>query len=74
MFRACQLAKLGVYLTWSPRAGLTDADRNCMSNVRDEGLSYELAAYKLAFLMNESRRRKLSGISLKEDSHAALKS
>src|SRR3954452_8975670 len=63
---------LGVYVTWNPRAGLTDADRNCISNVRDEGLSYELAAYKLAFLMNESRRRKLSGITLKEDSQAAL--
>lgn len=58
---------LGVYLTWQPRPGLTDADRNCISNIRSEGLSYEWAAHKLMFLMNEARRRKLSGVHLKED-------
>jgi ethanolamine ammonia-lyase small subunit len=57
---------LGAYLTWQPRAGRTDAERNCVSNIRAEGLSYELAAHKLQFLMNESRRLKLSGIQLKE--------
>ena len=58
---------LGAYLTWNPHRGLTDADRNCLSNIRKEGLSYEIAAHRLAFLMNESKRRKLSGVSLKED-------
>jgi ethanolamine ammonia-lyase small subunit len=58
---------LGVYLTWNPHVGLTDADRNCISNIRTEGLSYVAAANKLVFLMNESRRRKLSGVRLKED-------
>ncbi len=58
---------LGVYLTWNPHPGLTDADRNCISNIRNEGLSYAVAAHKLAFLMNESRRRKLSGFALKEN-------
>jgi ethanolamine ammonia-lyase small subunit len=57
---------LGVYLTWQPRPGRTDAERNCISNIRAEGLSYELAAHKLLFLMNESRRLKLSGVQLKE--------
>jgi ethanolamine ammonia-lyase small subunit len=57
---------LGVYLTWQPRLGRTDAERNCISNIRAEGLSYELAAHKLLFLMNESRRLKLSGVQLKE--------
>jgi|SRR5579864_932709 len=57
---------LGVYLTWEPRPGRTDAERNCISNIRSEGLSYELAAHKLLFLMNESRRLKLSGVQLKE--------
>jgi ethanolamine ammonia-lyase small subunit len=61
---------LGVYLSWNPRAGLTDADRNCISNVRAEGLSYAAAASKLVFLMNESRRRKLSGVALKEGAKA----
>jgi ethanolamine ammonia-lyase small subunit len=57
---------LGIYLTWHPRPGRTDAERNCISNIRAEGLSYELAARKLLFLMNESRRLKLSGVKLKE--------
>jgi ethanolamine ammonia-lyase small subunit len=58
---------LGAYLTWDPRPGRTDADRNCVSNIRTEGLSYALAAHKLHFLMRESRQRKLSGVALKEN-------
>lgn len=58
---------LGAYLTWQPRPGRTDAERNCVSNIRAEGLNYAAAAHKLRFLMNESRRRKLSGVQLKED-------
>lgn len=57
---------LGVYLTWQPRPGRTDAERNCISNIRAEGLSYAAAVHKLLFLMNESRRLKLSGVRLKE--------
>jgi ethanolamine ammonia-lyase small subunit len=63
---------LGIYLTWNPRPGRTDAERNCISNVRAEGLSYTLAAHKLLFLMNESRRLKLSGVPLKESARALL--
>jgi ethanolamine ammonia-lyase small subunit len=58
---------LGAYLTWQPRPGRTDAERNCVSNIRAEGLSYAVAAHKLLFLMNESRRLKLSGVRLKEN-------
>jgi len=58
---------LGIYLTWDPRPGRTDAERNCISNVRTEGLSYEVAVQKLLFLMREARARKLSGVALKED-------
>ncbi|MBV9264554.1 MAG: ethanolamine ammonia-lyase subunit EutC [Acidobacteriaceae bacterium] len=61
---------LAIYLTWNPRPGLTDAARNCISNIHDDGLSYPVAAHKLAFLMHESRRRKLSGVELKEDAKA----
>lgn len=57
---------LGAYLTWQPKPGRTDAERNCVSNIRPEGLSYAAAAHKLRFLMNESRRLKLSGVKLKE--------
>lgn len=63
---------LGVYLTWHPRPGRSDAERNCISNVRAEGLSYAVAAHKLLFLMTESRRLKLSGVRLKEDAPPSL--
>lgn len=57
---------LGVYLTHGPRVGKTDADRNCLSNVRVAGLSHATAAHKLRYLLEESRRRALSGVALKE--------
>jgi ethanolamine ammonia-lyase small subunit len=63
---------LGVYLTWDPRRGRTDAERNCISNVRNEGIPYAAAAHKLHFLMREARIRKLSGIALKEDAALPL--
>jgi ethanolamine ammonia-lyase small subunit len=57
---------LGIYLTWDPRPGRTDAERNCISNVRPEGLPYDVAAHKLLFLMRESLRRRISGVGLKD--------
>jgi ethanolamine ammonia-lyase small subunit len=58
---------LGIYLTWDPRPGRTDAERNCISNVRPEGIPYALAAHKLYSLMESSRTRRISGVQLKED-------
>jgi len=63
---------LGVYLTWSPKPGRTEAERNCISNVRPEGLPYDLAAHKLIYLMTEARQRKLTGIDLKENAGPTL--
>ena len=57
---------LGLYLTWNPKVGLTDASRNCISNVRSEGLSYEEAVKKTMYLLKESRRLELSGVNLKD--------
>ena len=57
---------LGIYLTWQPRTGRTDAERNCISNIHGDGLSYRMAAHKLQFLINEAVRRQLSGVALKE--------
>lgn len=59
---------LGVYYTFEPKSGKHDALRNCISNVRKEGLSYEEATHKLMYLLLESDRRRLSGVELKDES------
>ncbi|MFT3731371.1 MAG: ethanolamine ammonia-lyase subunit EutC [Hyphomicrobium sp.] len=58
---------LGVYITFSPRVGLKDADRNCISNVRQRGLSYEEGAFKTAWILREAFRRGLTGVNLKDE-------
>lgn len=61
---------LGAYLTYlgaANRPGLTDADRNCVSNIRPEGLPYAFAVQKLLYLLTEIRSRKLSGVGLKDE-------
>jgi ethanolamine ammonia-lyase small subunit len=62
---------LGAYLTWAPRAGRADSERNCVSNIRPEGLAPAAAAARLAWLVRESRRRRVTGIALKDDSEVA---
>ena len=65
---------LGIYATWAPHARRTDAERNCISNIRAEGLSYSEAAYRLGWLIEEAFKRQLTGVALKDDSErAALK-
>lgn len=63
---------LGAYLTYAPRPGLTDERRNCVSNIRPEGLDYELAAAKLFWLLGEMKTRRLSGVELKDEMPAGL--
>tara|TARA_R110002153_G_scaffold18021_3_gene63058 strand:- start:116688 stop:117575 length:888 start_codon:yes stop_codon:yes gene_type:complete len=61
---------MGLYLTWAPRIGLNDSSRNCISNVRPQGLIYSAAVQKAIYLLRESRRLKLSGVNLKDRSTA----
>ena len=60
---------LGAYITWEPGPGRTDAERNCISNIRAGGLSYIDAAAQLSYYLTEARRRRLTGIALKDGSH-----
>lgn len=58
---------MGLYLTRDPKPGLTDEARNCISNVRPEGMSYDRAAHKLVYLITEARKRGYSGVELKDE-------
>jgi ethanolamine ammonia-lyase small subunit len=63
---------LGAYLTFAPRPGLTDAERNCVSNIHRAGLGYDEAAFRIAWLVREGLARKMSGVALKDESGAPL--
>jgi ethanolamine ammonia-lyase small subunit len=58
---------LGAYITWDPRPGRTDAERNCISNIRSEGLSYSAAARIILMLIRAAQSRRLAGVGLKLD-------
>ena len=59
---------LGAYLTFAPRIGRTDAERNCVSNIHRGGLGYDEAAFKIAWLVCQALERKVTGVALKDES------
>jgi len=62
---------MGAYLTWQPDAQTSDAQRDCISNTRPEGIGYAEAAFKLAHLLRAMRTQRRSG-ALKDDSDQVL--
>jgi ethanolamine ammonia-lyase small subunit len=62
---------LGAYLTWQPAIGRTDAERNCLSNIRPAGMAYAEAAQRLVYLCNQARLRRCTGIMLKDETPAS---
>jgi ethanolamine ammonia-lyase small subunit len=61
---------MGAYLTWRPGVATTDADRNCVSNIRPEGLPPLQAARRVAWLLGAMRARGASGVALKDEADA----
>lgn len=63
---------MGAYMTYKPHAGTSDAERNCISNIRPQGIGYDAAGFKIAHLLRAMRARRLSGVRLKDDSDRLL--
>jgi ethanolamine ammonia-lyase small subunit len=62
---------MGAYLTWSPRIGRTDAESNCLSNIRPAGMDYPEAARRMLWLIQQAFGRQLTGVALKDASDTA---
>jgi ethanolamine ammonia-lyase small subunit len=63
---------MGAYLTWQPGPHTTDANRNCISNIRPQGIDPASAALKIMHLMRAMRARELSGVALKDETERLL--
>lgn len=59
---------LGAYLTFAPKVGVTDAERNCVSNIHGAGLGYAEAAFRIGWLVREGLARRITGVALKDES------
>ena len=58
---------MGAYITFRPNVGMTDESRNCVSNIRPEGMDFQMASDKILYLLTEMKTKKLSGVSLKDE-------
>jgi ethanolamine ammonia-lyase small subunit len=58
---------MGAYITFHPYVGMTDESRNCVSNIRPEGMDFQMATDKVLYLLTEMKSKKLSGINLKDE-------
>ena len=65
---------LGLYITYAPRPGRSDGERNCVSNIHGAGLSPTEAAARAAWLIDAALARGLSGVALKDESASAASS
>ncbi|MBY5332664.1 ethanolamine ammonia-lyase subunit EutC [Rhizobium leguminosarum] len=63
---------LGAYITFRPQSGRRDSERNCISNIHADGLSYEVAADKIVWIVREALRLQLTGVDLKENAEGAI--
>ncbi|MBI1203022.1 MAG: ethanolamine ammonia-lyase subunit EutC [Rhodopseudomonas sp.] len=59
---------MGAYITWRPDEGTSDADRNCISNIRPDGIGYNEAGFKLVHMLQAIKARRISGVQLKDES------
>jgi ethanolamine ammonia-lyase small subunit len=58
---------MGAYITLNPQVGTTDESRNCVSNIRPEGMNFNAASEKIIYLLNEMKVKKISGVNLKDE-------
>ena len=58
---------MGAYITFRPHVGMTDESRNCVSNIRPEGMHFQMASDKILYLLTEMKSKKLSGVNLKDE-------
>jgi ethanolamine ammonia-lyase small subunit len=65
-------SNMRAYLTWRPGARTTDADRNCISNIRPGGMGYADAVFSLVQMLRTMRAKRLSGVKLKDESDRLL--
>jgi ethanolamine ammonia-lyase small subunit len=63
---------MGAYLTYQPSVGITDERRNCVSNIRPEGLNYPEAIEKILYLLTEMKTQQISGVNLKDEMQGKL--